>query len=96
MMLAVGEPVGDLEAAAELAHVGDHLVGAGVALVGAEDGHAAGVQGVGERLGVGDDRGHVLAAEREQLGRGGGERGDAVDLVGGGERGEDGVQQRLA
>ena len=54
--VGLGEPVGDLEAAAELAHVGDHLVGARVALVRAEDGHAAGVQGVGERLGVGDDR----------------------------------------
>ena len=66
----------------------------GEALVRAEDGDAAGVQRVRERLGVGDDGGHVLRAELEQLGRGGGERGDAVDLVGGGERGEDGVQQR--
>src|SRR4051794_3961425 len=39
-----GEAVGDLQAAAELAHVGDHLVGAGEALVRAEDRHAAGVQ----------------------------------------------------
>ena len=78
----------------KLAHVGDHLVRAGVALVGAEHRHAAGVQRVRERLGVGDDRRHVLLAEREQLGGGGGERGDAVDLVGGGERGEDGVEQR--
>ena len=93
MMFASREPVGDLEAAAERAHVGDHLVGARVALVRAEDGDAAGLERVRERLRVGDDGGHVLLAEREQLGGRGGERGDAVDLVGGGERGEDGVEQ---
>ena len=89
-----GEAMRDVEAAAELAHVGDHLVRGGEALVGAEDGDAASVQRERERLGVGDDGGHVLRPELEQLGRGGGERGDAVDLVGGGERGEDRVQQR--
>ena len=79
----------------KLAHVGDHLVRARVALVGAEDRHAAGVQRVRRAPGRWRRPPAMYSrAEREQLGRGGGERGDAVDLVRGGERGEDGVQQR--
>ncbi len=70
------------EAAAVLADIGDRLLGRCEALVRAEHGHVALMQGRGERLGILDDLRHERLAIGDGLGGRERKRCDAVHLMG--------------
>jgi hypothetical protein len=66
-------------------------MGAGEALGRPQHRNAACLQSAGQGLGVAHDLGHIGRAEGERLGRGQGQSGDAIDLMGGRPDREDAV-----
>ena len=85
--------MGDIQPATKATHVGNDLVRLRIAALGGQHRDAAFFQCLAQRLRIFHNLRHVDLAIFQHFGSGHGQRRHAVDLMGGGQHGEDGLGQ---